>query len=79
MVEARPLTVDEIYAVENAFEGTYADRNRLMFMFGVFTGPRVSELIAFTVGDVWQNGQPVTHVLIFWVSRFAMAIQNLFF
>ena len=64
MVEARPLTEDEIYAVENAFKGAYAERDRLMFMLGVLTGTRVSALIAFTVGDVWQNGQPVTHVQI---------------
>lgn len=61
-VRARALTEDEIPVVLGAFEGTYAVRNCGMFLLGILIGVRVSELIALTVGDVYQNGQPVPHV-----------------
>lgn len=60
MKGTRPLTNTEIRQVRDAFEGTYAQRNRGLFMLGVSIGGRVSELLALTVGDVWQNGQPVS-------------------
>ena len=41
-------------------KGTFAQRNRGLFMLGVSIGGRVSELLALTVGDVWQNNQAVT-------------------
>ncbi|MCY3743604.1 MAG: tyrosine-type recombinase/integrase [Candidatus Poribacteria bacterium] len=60
MKGTRPLTNAEIRKVRDAFSGTYAQRNRGLFMLGVSIGGRVSELLALTVGDVWQNEQPVT-------------------
>lgn len=60
MKGTRPLTNDEIRKVRDAFSGTYAQRNRGLFMLGVSIGGRVSELLALTVGDVYQNSQPVT-------------------
>lgn len=60
MKGTRPLTNQEIRKVRDAFDGTFADRNRGLFMLGVSIGGRVSELLALTVGDVWQNGQPVS-------------------
>ena len=60
MKGTRPLTNEEIRKVRDAFEGTFAQRNRGLFMLGVSIGGRVSELLALTVGDVWQNNQPVT-------------------
>lgn len=60
MKGTRPLTNAEIRKVRDAFEGTFAQRNRGLFMLGVSIGGRVSELLALTVGDVWQNGQPVS-------------------
>ena len=32
-------------------------------MLGVSTGGRISELLSLTIGDVWQNGKPVTDLL----------------
>ena len=60
MKGTRPLTNAEIRKVRDAFSGTFAQRNRGFFMLGVSIGGRVSELLALTVGDVWQNDQPVT-------------------
>lgn len=60
MKGTRPLTNAEIRQVRDAFDGTFADRNRGLFMLGVSIGGRVSELLALTVGDVYQNGHPVS-------------------
>lgn len=61
MKGTRPLTNEEIRKVrDHGFVGKYAQRNRGFFMLGVSIGGRVSELLALTVGDVWQNGHPVS-------------------
>lgn len=60
MKGTRPLTNAEIRKVRDAFSGTYAQRNRGLFMLGVSIGGRVSELLALRVGDVYQNEKPVT-------------------
>lgn len=63
MKGARPLSNDEILLVAEQFTGTYATRNRSLFMLGVSVGGRISELLALTIGDVYQNGQPVKDLL----------------
>ena len=63
MKGARPLSNDEILLVAEQFSGTYSVRNRSLFMLGVSVGGRISELLALTIGDVYQNGQPVKDLL----------------
>ena len=63
MKGTRPLNNAEIQAVSASFEGTFAIRNRALFMLGVSIGGRINELLSLTVSDVWQNGKPVTDVL----------------
>ena len=63
MKGARPLSNDEILLVSEQFSGTYAIRNRSLFLLGVSVGGRISELLALTIGDVWQNHQPVSDLL----------------
>ena len=63
MKGTRPLDNEEIRKVSEAFEGTFAIRNRNLFMLGVSVGGRISELIGLKVGDVWQNGKPVKDLL----------------
>ena len=63
MKGTRPLNNAEIHAVAAAFEGTFAIRNRSLFMLGVSIGGRIDELLSLTVGDVWQNDKPVPDVL----------------
>ena len=63
MKGARPLDNAEILLVAQQFSGTFAVRNRALFMLGVSVGGRISELLALTIGDVWQNGKPVKDLL----------------
>ena len=63
MKGTRPLDNDEIRSVSTCFTGTFATRNRGLFMLGVSTGGRISELLSLTIGDVYQNRNPVTDLL----------------
>lgn len=63
MKGTRPLDNAEIRKVSAAFDGTFAIRNRSLFMLGVSVGGRISELIALKVNDVWQNRKPVSDLL----------------
>ena len=64
MKGTRPLDNNEIRRVSAAFTGTFEARNRGLFMIGVSTGGRISELLGFLqIGDVYQNGRAVTDLL----------------
>ena len=63
MKGTRPLDNNEIQQVVDAFDGIYEVRNRALFVLGVSTGGRVSELLSLKVDDVYQNGTPVTDLL----------------
>ena len=63
MKGTRPLTEKEIRQVSDAFCGVYEVRNRSLFWLGISTGGRISELLALSVGDVWQNDKPVGDLL----------------
>lgn len=63
MKGARPLTNEEIILVSGKFDGTFEARNRSLFMLGVSVGGRISELLSLTIGDVYQNHQPVSDLL----------------
>ena len=56
MKGTRPLDNAEIRRVFACFTGTYEVRNRGLFMLGVSTGGRISELLSLTISDVYQNG-----------------------
>ena len=49
--------------MSTCFTGTFTTRNRGLFMLGVSTGGRISELLSLTIGDVYQNHAPVTDLL----------------
>ena len=57
------MTTNEIRLVSACFDGTYEVRNRGLFMLGVSTGGRISELLSLQIGDVWQTGKAVTDLL----------------
>ena len=64
MKGTRPLNNTEIRLVSACFDGNpFEHRNRGLFMLGVSTGGRISELLSLTIGDVYQNGKPVTDLL----------------
>ena len=63
MKGTRPLDNTEIRRVSTCFTGTFETRNRGLFMLGVSTGGRISELLGLTIGDVYQNRAAVTDLL----------------
>ena len=63
MKGTRPLDNQEIVLVSACFDGTFKARNRELFMLGVSTGGRISELLSLTIGDVYQNRRAVTDLL----------------
>ena len=63
MKGTRPLDNDEIRRVSACFTGTFEVRNRGLFMLGVSTGGRISELLSLMIGDVYQNRSAVTDLL----------------
>ena len=63
MKGTRPLDNDEIRLVSACFAGTFETRNRGLFLLGVSTGGRISELLSLTIGDVYQNRKAVTDLL----------------
>ena len=63
MKGTRPLDTHEIRKVADCFDGTFKTRNRGLFMLGVSTGGRISELLSLTIGDVYQNRAAVTDLL----------------
>ena len=63
MKGTRPLDNNEIRSVSTCFTGTYEVRNRGLFLLGVSTGGRISELLSLRVGDVYQNRKPVSDLL----------------
>lgn len=63
MKGTRPLDNQEIKQVRAAFCGKWQIRNRALFMIGVSTGGRISELLSLEIGDVYQNNAPVTDLL----------------
>lgn len=56
---ARPLSNDELRIIAECFEGEFAIRDKSLILIGVSTGGRISELLALTLGDVYQNDKPV--------------------
>ena len=63
MKGTRPLNNNEILLVSANFDGTFEIRNRGLFMLGVSTGGRISELLSLKIGDVYQNRRAVTDLL----------------
>ena len=63
MKGTRPLNNNEIRLVSVCFDGIFEIRNRGLFMLGVSTGGRISELLSLQIGDVYQNSKPVTDLL----------------
>ena len=63
MKGTRPLDNDEIRRVSTCFTSTHEMCNRWLFMLGVSTGGRISELLSLQIGDVYQNAAAVKDML----------------
>ena len=65
MKGTRPLDNDEIRRVSACFTGNpFEVRNRSLFMIGVSTGGRISELLSLRIEDVYQNNKPVSDLAL---------------
>jgi integrase len=64
MKGCRPLSDEEITVVSRSFGGTYAARDRALFILGLKSGFRISELLSLRVGDVLQHGRLVDQVTV---------------
>jgi integrase len=53
----RPLTDAEVSLVAKSFSGTYAKRNKALFILGIRAGWRISEMLSLRVADVQQHGK----------------------
>jgi len=60
----RNLTSDEVRKVINSFSGRYENRNRLLFVLGISTGFRISELLSIKVSDVWDGDRVLGSVRV---------------
>ncbi len=61
----RPLTIEEIQQTLENFRGVFATRNRALFMLGICTGFRISELLSMKVGDLVDiDGELQSHVTV---------------
>lgn len=60
----RPLEDPEIQAILQSFTGRFARRDRALFVLGLKTGLRISELLSIRIGDVVQYGDIVERISI---------------
>ena len=63
MKGTRPLDNNEIVLASACFNEASEARNRGLFLLGVSTGGRISELLSLQIGDVYQNGKALTDLL----------------
>jgi integrase len=64
MKGCRPLTEAEVALVRQSFGGRYARRDQALFLLGVKSGFRISELLALQVADVWRGQRVVERVTV---------------
>lgn len=67
MKGSRPLTKDEVTMVFNklgSLNNRYGKRNQLLFLMGVKTGFRISELLSIKVKDVIQHNKVTARVTV---------------
>ncbi len=64
MKGTRPLTQPETEAVLKSFRGKYQARDRALFLLGLKSGLRISELLSLRVGDVLQYGAAVERISV---------------
>jgi integrase len=64
MKGCRPLSDAEVALVSRSFGGTYAARDRALFLLGIKTGFRIAELLSVRVGDVLQHDRLVDQLTV---------------
>ena len=64
MPGCRPLTEPEVEQVMQSFGGIYAPRDRALFVLGIYTGFRITELLSLRCQDVYQHQQVLNRVTV---------------
>jgi integrase len=64
MPGCRPLTDDEVDLVLQSFVGRYALRDRALFLLGIYTGFRITELLSLRLQDVYQHQQILSRITV---------------
>lgn len=64
MKGCRPLTPEEVTLTLQSFQGAYARRDQALFLLGVKSGFRISELLSLRLADVLQAGRLVDRVTV---------------
>jgi integrase len=64
MKGCRALTEAEVALVQRSFGGTYAARDKALFLLGVKSGFRISELLSLRVADVQPHAQIADQVTV---------------
>lgn len=57
---ARPLSKQEVERVLEAFSGRHRCRDRALFLTGIYSGFRISELLSLRVKDVTENNGQIS-------------------
>jgi integrase len=64
MPGCRPLTDAEVDLVIQSFGGRYALRDRTLFLLGIYTGFRITELLSLRLQDVSQHQQVLSRITV---------------
>jgi integrase/recombinase XerD len=64
MKGCRPFTADEAEAVIKSFWGRYKARDRALFILGIKSGFRISEMLSLKIGDIIHSGRMVDKVSV---------------
>lgn len=64
MKGCRPLNSDEEKSVLSSFEGSYAPRDKAIFVLGTKSGLRISEILSLRIRDVIQVGSIVDRIYV---------------
>ena len=64
MAGCRPLTDAEVDLVLQSFGGKYATRDCALFVLGIYTGFRITELLSLRCQDVYQYQQVLSRVTV---------------
>jgi integrase len=64
MKGCRPLKPDEETLIARSLSGSYAARDRAIFILGTKSGFRISELLSLKIGDIVQAGRIVDRVYV---------------
>jgi len=64
MTGCRALSKEETEKVAQSFTGRYKNRNRLLFVLGLQTGFRISELLSIRLEDVYRDGNVLDYVSV---------------